>query len=61
MPPNVVSFDVGRGEAVVYGSEVTFRTLPREQFTLLYNAIYNGPAEAVTASDLRQLRSQFGR
>lgn len=36
---NVVSFDIGEGQAVVYGSEVTFRTLPREQFTLLYNAI----------------------
>jgi hypothetical protein len=57
---NVVSFDVGEGQAVVYGSEVTFRTLPREQFTLLYNAIYNGPAEEVTATDLRQLQTQFG-
>jgi hypothetical protein len=58
---NVVSFDIGKGQAVVYGSEVTFRTLPREQFTLLYNAIYNGPAEEVEASQLRQLQSQFGR
>lgn len=58
---NVVSFDIGKGNAVVYGSEVTFRTLPREQFTLLYNAIYNGPAEEVEASQLRQLRSAFGR
>jgi Zinc carboxypeptidase len=58
---NVVSFDIGNGTAVVYGSEITFRTLPREQFTLLYNAIYNGPAEEVDASQLRQLRSQFAR
>jgi hypothetical protein len=31
-----------------------------EQFTLLYNAIYNGPAREVDASQLRQLQSQFG-
>jgi hypothetical protein len=56
---NVVSFTVGKGEVVTYGSEITFRTLPRSQFNLLYNAIYHGPAAEVDATALERLRPRF--
>lgn len=56
---NVVSFDVARGQAVTYGSEITFRTLPRSQYHLLYNAMYNGPAAEVNAQQLQRLQPQF--
>lgn len=56
---NVVSFDVGKGTVVTYGSEVTFRTLPRSTFNLVYNAIYGGPAADVAAGQLRSLKSRF--
>ncbi|MEV6368989.1 M14 family zinc carboxypeptidase [Micromonospora musae] len=57
---NVASFDVGKGQVVTYGSEITFRTLPRSQYNLLYNAIYHGPAAEVDATGVQQLRPQFG-
>ncbi|SKC69051.1 M14 family zinc carboxypeptidase [Krasilnikoviella flava] len=56
---NVVSFDVGKGTVVTYGSEVTFRSLPRSSFTLLYNAVYGGPAAEVGATQLAGLRPAF--
>lgn len=56
---NVVSFDVGEGQVVTYGSEVTFRSLPRSSFNLLYNAIYHGPSAEVDAEQLSQLEPQF--
>ncbi|GAA1842863.1 M14 family zinc carboxypeptidase [Asanoa iriomotensis] len=56
---NVVSFTVGKGQVVTYGSEITFRTLPRSQFNLLYNAMYHGPAAAVDANTMAQLKSRF--
>ena len=56
---NVVSFDVGEGQVVTYGSEITFRTLPRSSFNLLYNAIYHGPSAEVDAAQLSELETQF--
>lgn len=56
---NVMSFDVGKGKVVAYGSEVTFRSLPRATFNLVYNAVYGGPAKEVTAPKLAKLSSQF--
>ena len=53
---NVVSFDVGRGTAVTMGSQVAFRTQTRATFKLLFNAIFHGPAEPVTATELATLR-----
>jgi hypothetical protein len=41
---NVVSFRVGEGLVVTYGSQVDFRTQPRATFKLLFNAIYHGPS-----------------
>ncbi|MGI5215925.1 M14 family zinc carboxypeptidase [Plantactinospora sp. CA-290183] len=57
---NIASFTVGKGQVVTYGSEITFRTLTRSQFNLLYNAIYHGPAAAVDADAVQHLRPQFG-
>lgn len=56
---NVVAHEVGDGLAVTYGSEVTFRTLPRSSFNLLYNAIYYGPSADVGAGDMSELTPAF--
>ena len=52
---NVVAFEVGRGTAVTMGSQVAFRTQTRATFKLLFNAIFHGPAEPVTAAELATL------
>ncbi len=49
---NVVAFDVGRGYVVTMGSQIAFRTQTRATFKLLFNAIFHGPAEPVTAAEL---------
>ncbi|WP_426244605.1 M14 family zinc carboxypeptidase [Nocardioides sp. LHG3406-4] len=56
---NVVSFDVGKGQVVTYGSEVTFRSLPRSTFNLVFNALYAGPAEEVNPDQFAELQPQF--
>lgn len=53
---NVVAFKVGRGTAVTMGSQIAFRTQTRATFKLLFNAIFHGPAEPVTADRLATLR-----
>jgi len=49
---NVVSFRVGKGYAVTYGSQVDFRTQPRATFKLIFNAMFHGPSAAVTAAQM---------
>jgi hypothetical protein len=56
---NVVSFDIGKGKVVTYGSEITFRSLPRSSFNLLYNAVYGGPAAEVNKTQLKKLKPAF--
>lgn len=41
---NVVSFRVGKGYVVTYGSQIDFRAQPRGTFKLLFNGLFNGPA-----------------
>ena len=53
---NVVSFAVGRGRAVIMGSQIAFRSQTRATFKLLFNAILHGPADPVTAAELAALR-----
>jgi hypothetical protein len=53
---NVVSFDVGKGKAVTLGSQVDFRTQTPATFKLLFNAMVQGPAAKVSASELARLR-----
>ena len=53
---NVVAFDVGKGSVVALGSQVEFRTQTPATFKLLFNALVQGPAEELTASELRRLK-----
>jgi len=52
---NIVAFEVGRGMAVTMGSQIAFRTQTRATFKLLFNAIFHGPSEPVTAAQLATL------
>jgi hypothetical protein len=49
---NVVSFRVGKGFVVTYGSQVDFRTQPRATFKLIFNALFHGPSTAVPAAQM---------
>ena len=52
---NVVAFTVGQGSVVTLGSQVAFRTQTRGTFKLLFNAIFQGPADAVGPAELAHL------
>jgi hypothetical protein len=52
---NVVSFEVGRGQAVVLASQVDYRTQTRGTFKLLFNAIFQGTASPASAAELARL------
>ena len=52
---NVVAFAVDEGSVVTLGSQIAFRTQTRGTFKLLFNAIFQGPAEAVSAAELARL------
>jgi hypothetical protein len=49
---NIVSFRVGKGYVVTYGSQVDFRTQPRATFRLLFNAMFHGPSAPVSADEM---------
>jgi Zinc carboxypeptidase len=49
---NVVSFRVGKGYVVTYGSQIDFRTQPRATFKLLFNGMFHGPSTPVTAAQM---------
>ena len=51
---NVVSFRVGKGYVVTYGSQIDFRAQPRGTFKLLFNGMFNGPAITGGAAAPRQ-------
>lgn len=53
---NVVSFRVGRGTAVTMGSQIAFRAQTRATFKLLFNAIFQGTATRIDASQLARLQ-----
>jgi hypothetical protein len=50
-----VSFRVGRGYVVTYGSQIDFRTQPRATFKLLFNGIFHGPSSEVSAAQMGRL------
>ena len=52
---HVVSFRVGKGFGVTYGSQIDFRTQPRATFKLLFNGLFHGPSTAVTAQQMERL------
>jgi hypothetical protein len=49
---NILSFRVGKGFVVTYGSQVDFRTQPRATFKLIYNAMFHGPSTPVPAAQM---------
>jgi len=49
---NIVSFRIGKGYVVTYGSQVDFRTQPRATFRLIFNAMFHGPSTAVSAAQM---------
>jgi Zinc carboxypeptidase len=49
---NIVSFRIGKGYVVTYGSQVDFRTQPRATFRLIFNALFHGPSTPVTAAQM---------
>ena len=44
---NALAFRVGRGKVVTLATQVAFRVQTRASFKLLFNAIFQGPAESV--------------
>jgi hypothetical protein len=54
---NVVTFRVGQGTVVASSSQIAFRTQPRATFKLLFNAIFQGPAEKLSATELSDLEN----
>jgi len=50
-----VAFTVGQGSVVTLGSQVAFRTQTRATFKLLFNAIFQGPADVVGPAELAHL------
>lgn len=50
---NVLSMDVGKGQATLAGGHITFRTWPRAEWTIVTNAMYNGAGTPLTAAQLR--------
>ena len=52
---NVVSFRVGKGYVVTYGSQIDFRTQPRATFKLLFNGMFHGPSTEVSAAQMGRL------
>jgi hypothetical protein len=53
---SVVSFEVGRGHVVTLGSQVAFRAQTPATFKLLFNALVQGPAEELSASEMSRLK-----
>ncbi|MFC4048425.1 M14 family zinc carboxypeptidase [Actinomadura syzygii] len=42
---NVATFEVGKGHATIAGSEITFRSWPRQTWPIVINSIYQGPSK----------------
>jgi hypothetical protein len=49
---NIVSFKVGKGTVVTYGSQIDFRAQTRATWKLIFNAIFHGPSTLVPAAQL---------
>jgi hypothetical protein len=52
---NILSFRIGKGYVVTYGSQIDFRTQPRATFKLIFNAIFHGPSTAVPAAQMGKI------
>jgi len=49
---NIVSFKVGKGSVVTYGSQIDFRAQTRATWKLIFNAIFQGPSTLVPAAQM---------
>jgi hypothetical protein len=49
---NILSFRIGKGTVVTYGSQIDFRAQPRATWKMIFNAIFHGPATPVPASEM---------
>lgn len=49
---NIISFKVGKGNVVTYGSQIDFRAQPRATWKLIFNGIFHGPATPVTSAQM---------
>jgi hypothetical protein len=49
---NILSFKVGKGTVVTYGSQIDFRAQPRATWKMIFNGIFHGPATPVVASQM---------
>ena len=54
---NVVSFRVGKGYVVTYGSQIDFRAQPRATFKLLFNGMFHGPSTRVPGGPVQEDRA----
>jgi hypothetical protein len=54
---NIISFKIGKGTVVTYGSQIDFRAQPRATWKLIFNAIFHGPATPVTAAQMAKAAS----
>lgn len=49
---NILSFHIGKGSAVTFGSQIDYRAQPRATYKLIFNAIFHGPATPVSAAEM---------
>lgn len=49
---NILSFHIGKGSAVTFGSQIDYRAQPRATWKLIFNAIFHGPATPVSAAEM---------
>ncbi len=49
---NILSFRIGKGRVVTYGSQIDYRAQPRATYKMIFNAIFHGPATPVTAAEM---------
>ena len=54
---NAISFEIGQGSVVTISSQAAFRTQSRATFKLLYNAMFQGPAEEIDAEEMARAAS----
>ncbi|WP_051265581.1 M14 family zinc carboxypeptidase [Nakamurella lactea] len=54
---NGVSWTVGKGTVLTFGSEIAFRTWNRSEERMIFNAMYNGPATELTATQFSNLNT----
>jgi hypothetical protein len=52
---NIMSFRVGKGYVVTYGSQIDFRTQPRATFKLVFNGLFHGPSTEVPAAQMGRM------